>query len=83
MIMQSHPDTGPTFQQQCWGPVDIRRVAILLDVDGTILDVAPTPRSVVVPRSLVRTLGELDAGGQFSRDLFHGRADTHDGAIIS
>jgi len=35
------------------------RFAILLDVDGTIIDVAATPQSVVVPTSLVRTLGEL------------------------
>ena len=60
--MRSHPDTWLTFQQRCWAPVDISRVAILLDVDGTILDVASTPRSVVVPRSLVRTLGELHTG---------------------
>jgi hypothetical protein len=35
------------------GPRDLK-VAILLDVDGTILDVPATPQSV-----LVRTLGEL------------------------
>jgi trehalose 6-phosphate phosphatase len=43
------------------GPIDIAQVAILLDVDGTILDIAATPQSVVVPASLVRTLGELHA----------------------
>jgi hypothetical protein len=41
--------------------IDLAQFAILLDVDGTILDVAATPQSVVVPASLVRTLGELHA----------------------
>ena len=34
-------------------------VAILLDVDGTILDIAPTPREVWVPPVLCRTLSTL------------------------
>jgi trehalose 6-phosphate phosphatase len=42
-------------------PIDIAQVAILLDVDGTILDVAATPQIVVVSASLVRTFGELHA----------------------
>ena len=32
--------------------VDLSRVALLLDVDGTILDIAPTPYEVIVPPSL-------------------------------
>jgi trehalose 6-phosphate phosphatase len=35
---------------------DLRQVAILLDVDGTILDFAPTPREVFVSGALRRTL---------------------------
>jgi trehalose 6-phosphate phosphatase len=35
---------------------DLNQIAILLDVDGTILDIAPTPTSVAVPASLQRTL---------------------------
>jgi trehalose 6-phosphate phosphatase len=35
---------------------DLRHIAILLDVDGTILDIAPTPASVDVPASLRRAL---------------------------
>src|ERR1700704_5789700 len=39
--------------------VDFANLAILLDVDGTILDVAPTPQSVRVPQGLPRTLDAL------------------------
>lgn len=40
-------------------PVDLREVAILLDVDGTLLDLAATPREVFVPPSLRETLAVL------------------------
>jgi trehalose 6-phosphate phosphatase len=40
-------------------PGDLHEIAILLDVDGTILDLAPTPREVFVPHSLRETLGRL------------------------
>lgn len=39
--------------------LDLRRYAILLDVDGTLLDIAPRPQDVVVPPSLRRTLAVL------------------------
>jgi trehalose 6-phosphate phosphatase len=38
---------------------DLTTTAILLDVDGTILDIAPTPREVFVPHSLRETLTRL------------------------
>src|SRR5262245_66637571 len=37
----------------------LSRFAILLDVDGTILDLAPTPREVFVSHSLRDTLARL------------------------
>jgi trehalose 6-phosphate phosphatase len=37
-------------------PGNLHKLAILLDVDGTLLDIAPTPRDVRVPRSLTRSL---------------------------
>ena len=40
---------------------DLRRCAILLDIDGTILDLAPSPQQVWVPAGLRQTLGRLDA----------------------
>ena len=41
------------------------RTALLLDVDGTLVDIAPTPTDVVVPSALLRVLAELTerAGG--------------------
>jgi trehalose 6-phosphate phosphatase len=44
---------------------DLSRFAILLDVDGTLLDIAPTPTAVYVPPTLCKTLVALRkrAGG--------------------
>lgn len=39
--------------------VNVRRTALLLDVDGTLLDIAPMPDGVVVPASLRATLQRL------------------------
>ncbi len=38
---------------------DLRRSAILLDIDGTILDFAPSPSQVSVPADLLQTLTSL------------------------
>lgn len=38
---------------------DLDKCALLLDFDGTIVDIAPTPESVEVPASLRRTLARL------------------------
>jgi trehalose 6-phosphate phosphatase len=40
-------------------PPDLNQLAILLDVDGSILDLAPTPREVFVPHALRDTLARL------------------------
>lgn len=39
--------------------LDSRRDALLLDIDGTILDIATTPEAVTVPESLKRDLGRV------------------------
>ena len=39
---------------------DLRKCAILLDIDGTILDLAPSPQQVWVPTGLRQTLARLD-----------------------
>ncbi len=41
------------------GIEDVSKLAILLDIDGTILDIAPTPREVFVPHALRETLARL------------------------
>ena len=38
-------------------PLD--ELALLLDIDGTLLDLAPTPREVWVPPGLAETLSRL------------------------
>ncbi len=40
-------------------PIDLHKAAILLDVDGTILDIAPTPHDVQVPETLRATLTQV------------------------
>lgn len=39
--------------------IDVTRTALLLDVDGTLLDIAPTPDGTVVPATLAATLRDL------------------------
>jgi trehalose 6-phosphate phosphatase len=73
MIMQPHPALRSSLRRRGSGPIDIARVAILLDVDGTILDVAATPQSVVVPASLVQILSELHVRTNGAVALISGR----------
>lgn len=40
-------------------PFDVGGRAILLDIDGTLLDIAPTPREVVVPPALPATIASV------------------------
>ena len=39
---------------------DLRKCALLLDIDGTILDLAPAPQEVFVPAELRHTLSRLE-----------------------
>lgn len=39
--------------------LDPKEIALLLDVDGTLIEIAPTPHDVHVPASLCRTLDRL------------------------
>jgi trehalose 6-phosphate phosphatase len=54
--------------------LDIARTALLLDVDGTLLDIAATPDGVVVPRPLASTLRDLLARSGGAVALVSGRA---------
>ncbi len=50
--------SSPT-QSELPGPRDLEAIALLLDIDGTILDVANTPASVVVSDALRSSLEQL------------------------
>jgi trehalose 6-phosphate phosphatase len=63
----------PSFRPAALEPIDLAHVAILLDVDGTIVDVAATPQSIVVPSSLLRTLATLHARTDGALALVSGR----------
>jgi trehalose 6-phosphate phosphatase len=54
--------------------IDIRKTAILLDIDGTLLDLAPTPHDVRVPPTLRRTLERLQLGTSGALALVSGRS---------
>jgi trehalose 6-phosphate phosphatase len=53
---------------------DLRECAILLDVDGTILDLAPTPREVWVPPSLRHAMVRLSERTGGALALVSGRS---------
>src|ERR1700741_1379479 len=48
--------------------------AVLLDIDGTLLDLAPTPREVWVPPGLAKTLNRLLARNNGALALVSGRS---------
>jgi trehalose 6-phosphate phosphatase len=73
MNMQPLLAAATSFRPQFRGPIDIGQIAILLDIDGTILDVAATPQAVVVPASLRHTLGKLHARTGGALALISGR----------
>ena len=54
--------------------LDLREIALLLDVDGTLLDIAPAPDAVEVPQSLRDTLARLLAATNGAVALVSGRA---------
>lgn len=52
----------------------LNEYAILLDIDGTLLDLAPTPREVWVPPGLAETLSRLHARTSGALALVSGRS---------
>jgi trehalose 6-phosphate phosphatase len=63
----------PLNEPALLGPNDLGSVALLLDIDGTILDLAVTPGSVVVSDTLRASLGELHAKCDGALALVSGR----------
>src|SRR3978361_1186445 len=53
---EAAPDTVPVPRSLV---PHLSQTAILLDIDGTLLDLAPTPREVWVPPGLAKTLNRL------------------------
>jgi trehalose 6-phosphate phosphatase len=53
---------------------DLRKCALLLDIDGTILDLAPAPQQVWVPAGLRQTLARLDELTNGALALVSGRS---------
>ncbi len=53
---------------------DLRKCAILRDIDGTILDLAPSPQQIWVPTGLRQTLARLDALSGGAVALVSGRS---------
>jgi trehalose 6-phosphate phosphatase len=60
-VQQDLPSPGKASPSLVPGELAQRlnECAILLDIDGTLLDLAPTPREVWVPPDLAKTLGRL------------------------
>lgn len=54
--------------------IDLRQVAILLDIDGTLLDIALTPHDVRVPPALRKTLSTLKERTDGAIALVSGRS---------
>src|ERR1700742_595457 len=55
-------------------PRRLDQCALLLDIDGTLLDLAPTPREVWVPPGLAKTLNRLLARTKGALALVSGRS---------
>jgi trehalose 6-phosphate phosphatase len=55
------------------GQIDLHRTALLLDVDGTLLDIAAAPQDVVVPPKLCGILEELSRRSGGTVALVSGR----------
>jgi trehalose 6-phosphate phosphatase len=57
-VMQNIPRTGSANRLDRV-PADAAECALFIDIDGTLLDMAPSPDAVVVPPGLVQTLSRL------------------------
>jgi len=65
--------TSPALPAPQISEVSLERDALLLDIDGTLLDIAPTPESVHVPATLKATLAILQQSAGGALALVSGR----------
>jgi trehalose 6-phosphate phosphatase len=56
-----------------YAALDLKTVALLLDVDGTLIDIGPTPHEVHVPKELCRALERLAELTEGALALISGR----------
>jgi trehalose 6-phosphate phosphatase len=68
---KASPTAGPAARELA---LRLDQSAILLDIDGTLLDLAPTPREVWVPPNLSTTLNRLLARTSGALALVSGRS---------
>jgi trehalose 6-phosphate phosphatase len=68
---KASPTAGPAAREPA---LRLDQSAILLDIDGTLLDLAPTPREVWVPPNLSTTLNRLLARTSGALALVSGRS---------
>ena len=68
---EAAPDTVPVPRSLV---PHLNQSAILLDIDGTLLDLAPTPREVWVPPGLAKTLNRLHERTSGALALVSGRS---------
>src|SRR5437764_1644289 len=68
---ESTPDTVPVPRSLV---SHLSETALLLDIDGTLLDLAPTPREVWVPPDLANTLPRLMTRSGGALALVSGRS---------
>jgi trehalose 6-phosphate phosphatase len=73
MLPVDDETNGPAALAQRLPAVDLKQDAILLDVDGTLVDIAPTPEEVHVPPGLRRTLFRLVGATNGALALVSGR----------
>jgi trehalose 6-phosphate phosphatase len=58
---------------ELFGALDLSSIALLLDVDGTLIDIGPTPQQVTVPRELGASLARLESLSGGALALVSGR----------
>lgn len=73
--LRGHGSPVELSQNQTAPPqrIDLQRAAILLDVDGTLLDIASTPSAIRVPPSLIHSLTRLQKRTRGALALISGR----------